>query len=143
MIELALRDTRAPSRPPVGPQRPPVLGEECMTSQGIALTWAGTHWRPPEAQFFSVLTAANNPHIHFPSDNTSTSLLPPGPGDLWWDGAGAQLYCWHVDTTGLGQWVNVGNDSDQATVASDGISIIGDGSQASPIRADLIAGVEY
>jgi hypothetical protein len=143
MIELALRDVRAPSRPPVGPANPPRLGEEVMTSQGIALTWAGTHWRPPEAQFFSVLTAANNPHIHFPSDNTPASPLPPTTGDLWWDAIGCQLYCWHIDATGLGQWVCTGNDSDQATVATDNLSIIGDGSQAAPIRADRIAGVEY
>jgi hypothetical protein len=142
MLELTLRGSRAVPRPPPSAV-PPRIGQEVTNSHGFVYTWNGRYWAPPEAQLRLVADLIEGPRIMRPSDDRPLTNLPPTTGDLWWDSLGCQLYVWHIDGAGVGQWVVTGNSSGDTAVTTDGASILGDGTTAAPLTVNLVAGVQY
>jgi hypothetical protein len=115
---------------------------EIMNSQGIALTWTGRSWRPPEAQVGVISDIISGPRIMRPADNFPVSNVPPTSGDLFWDQIGLQLYVWHDDGM-TAQWVVTGNTGGAGNIAvTHDATLTGDGS-ALPLGVILVAGPVY
>jgi hypothetical protein len=115
---------------------------ETTNWRGFTYTWTGTHWSPPEAQLMILNDIVSGPRILRPSDDQPATNLPPSGGDLWWDGLGLQLYCWHIDATGIGSWVATGNTGGSTDVYTD-LSLSGNGAPATPLSVRLVDGTQY
>jgi hypothetical protein len=141
--EITLRSIRAPSVPPPSAQNPPRIGQEVMNSAGIALTWNGMCWRPPEAQIGVISDIIGGPRLLRPSDDRPLTNVAVVNGSLWFDSVGLQQYTWFEPPGQVGEWILSNNTTGEATITSDQVSILGDGTTTAPIYVNIVAGVQY